>query len=247
MLVEIIGREFDVPTVEAVPAPVRDDVARFETFVGGVAEEPALAAAVDADDGFWDGHGVTVPRSRHTGGMRVVAGTARGRRLVVPDGDHTRPTGDRVRESVFNSLYSLGAVEGARVIDLFAGSGALGIEALSRGAAHCTFVENDRRALAALRDNIETLGFGETAQVVAADGPGFLRNDVQFDLFLLDPPYAFDDWEALLDQVFEADVVIESDREIDIPERWESHRVRRYGSTVVTLATAPQATEKPAT
>jgi hypothetical protein len=72
VLVEIIGREFDVPTVEAVPAPVRDDVARFETFVGGVAEEPALAAAVDADDGFWDGHGVTVPRSRHTGACALL-------------------------------------------------------------------------------------------------------------------------------------------------------------------------------
>ena len=73
--------------------------------------------------------------------MRVVAGTARGRRLVAPAGRDTRPTSDRVRESIFNALHSLGAVEGATVVDLFAGSGALGIEALSRGAAHCTFVE----------------------------------------------------------------------------------------------------------
>ena len=76
--------------------------------------------------------------------IRVVAGSAKGRRLEAPVGDITRPTPNRVREAVFNSLYSLGAIEGARVVDLFAGTGALGIEALSRGAAEATFVEHDR-------------------------------------------------------------------------------------------------------
>ncbi|MEQ8840424.1 MAG: 16S rRNA (guanine(966)-N(2))-methyltransferase RsmD [Acidimicrobiales bacterium] len=184
----------------------------------------------------------TVPRTRQTGGMRVVAGSARGRRILVPDGDGTRPTADRVREAMFNSLYSLGVLDDVRVIDVFAGSGALGLEALSRGAAHCTFVENDRRALDALRTNLDTLGFLDAATVVAGDGPSVLRQQGDIDLVLLDPPYAFDAWDELLatvaERLPEAMVVIESDREIDLPTGWETHRARRYGSTVVTLASA---------
>jgi len=142
---------------------------------------------------------------------------------------------------MFNSLYSLGVGEDARVIDVFAGSGALGIEALSRGAAHCTFVENERRALDALRENLATLGFDDVATVVAGDGPTALRQVGEVDLVLLDPPYAFDEWPNLLAMIDGAVVAIESDREIDLPERWETHRARRYGSTVVTLATAGSA------
>ena len=82
--------------------------------------------------------------------MRIVAGTAGGRKLVVPQGETTRPTSERVREAIFNSLYSLDAIDGADVLDLFAGSGALGLEALSRGAAHATLVETDRNALNAI-------------------------------------------------------------------------------------------------
>jgi 16S rRNA (guanine966-N2)-methyltransferase len=142
---------------------------------------------------------------------------------------------------MFNSLYSLGVVEGARAIDVFAGSGALGIEALSRGAEHCTFVENDRRALDALRGNLETLDFLDESNVIAGDGPTALRVGDGYDLVLLDPPYAFDEWDSLLELIHDAVVVIESDREIDLPEGWETHRARRYGSTVVTLATAGSA------
>src|SRR5829696_7781962 len=89
--------------------------------------------------------------------VRVVAGELRGRRIVAPPGATTRPTSDRVREAVFNALGSLGVVDGAAVADLYAGSGAMGIEALSRGAASCTFVERDRDALRALRENIDSL------------------------------------------------------------------------------------------
>ena len=173
--------------------------------------------------------------------MRVIAGSARGRRLTVPEGEGTRPTADRVREATFNALYSLGAIDGARVIDVFAGSGALGIEALSRGAAHCTFVENDRRALEALRTNIDTLGFGDRASVIAGDGPGELRRHDDADLVLLDPPYSFDDWSELLPRIHDAVVVIESDRPIEPPDGWQTHRARRYGTTVVTLAIAGSA------
>ena len=91
-------------------------------------------------------------------GMRVVAGELRGRRINAPLGKKTRPTTDKAREATFNALGSLGVVVGARVVDAFAGSGALGIEALSRGAEHCTFIERDREALEVLGENLETLG-----------------------------------------------------------------------------------------
>jgi len=189
---------------------------------------------------------VTVPGWGQTGQMRVISGSARGRKLVVPKGDLTRPTGDRVREAIFNSLFSLAAIEGATVLDLFAGSGALGIEALSRGAAHATFVENDRQALSAIRTNLESLGFEGNATVVAGDALNYLARGEGWDLLLLDPPYGFDRWDELVALVHDAEVVFESDREIELPEGWSTHRVRRYGGTVVTLATAPATSESPA-
>jgi len=101
--------------------------------------------------------------------MRVVGGELRGRRIDAPEGDSTRPTTDKVREAIFNALGSLGALDEARVVDLFAGSGALGIEALSRGAGWCSFVENDRRALGVLRGNITSLGLAERSSVLTVD------------------------------------------------------------------------------
>src|SRR6476469_10823502 len=95
-------------------------------------------------------------RTLGSAAMRVVAGSAGGLRLGAPEGHVTRPTSDRAREATFNSLGSLGVVEGATVLDLFAGSGAMGIEALSRDAAHATFVDNDERARTAIRDNLDT-------------------------------------------------------------------------------------------
>src|SRR5947207_548827 len=102
--------------------------------------------------------------------MRVVGGMAGGRRLRSPAGRSIRPTSDRVREAVFNVLTSLGEVEGATVVDLFAGTGALGIEALSRGAAHATFVDRDPVAVATIRDNLAAVGLaGASSEVVRAD------------------------------------------------------------------------------
>src|SRR5680860_729985 len=98
--------------------------------------------------------------------MRVVAGSARGRILRSPEGDATRPTSDRVREAVFNALFSRGPLAGLRVADLYAGSGALGIEAISRGATDVWFVESDRAAVAVIEDNLDTLGFRDVATVV---------------------------------------------------------------------------------
>src|SRR6476659_4433754 len=138
-----------------------------------------------------------VARPAHTGPMRVVAGTAKGRRLVAPAGRDTRPTGDRVRESIFNALHSLGAVDGATVLDLFAGSGALGVEALSRGARHCTFVEPAAPALAAIRQNVTTAGVARRATVEARTAESYLAaGPPAVDLDLCDPPYAFADWSG---------------------------------------------------
>jgi 16S rRNA (guanine966-N2)-methyltransferase len=117
----------------------------------------------------------------------VVAGQYRGRRLAAPRGTSVRPTSDRVREALFSIL---GDIEGLRVLDLFAGSGALGIEALSRGAASATLVENDRRALDAIRANVEPLP-GAAAEVVKADALAWLRDGRgPYDLVFLDPPYS---------------------------------------------------------
>jgi 16S rRNA (guanine966-N2)-methyltransferase len=120
--------------------------------------------------------------------MRIIAGQWRGRPIVAPKGDATRPTADRTRETLFSMLVSrLGSFEGLRVADLFAGSGALGLEALSRGAAHCTFVEQDRPALDALRINIAKLG--ATAEVRAQSVMALGAATLPYDLILMDPPY----------------------------------------------------------
>ena len=175
------------------------------------------------------------------GALRVVTGDLRGRRFDVPGGDATRPTGDRVREATFGALGSLGAIDGARVLDAFAGSGALGIEALSRGAAHVTFAETDRAALDVLRTNLTTLDLRDRSTVAPVDGVRASASGGPWDLVLLDPPYAFERWDDLLDGVAAAlapdgVVVVESDREVALPAGLATVRVRRYGSTVVAIA-----------
>ncbi|NLA37305.1 MAG: 16S rRNA (guanine(966)-N(2))-methyltransferase RsmD [Actinobacteria bacterium] len=171
--------------------------------------------------------------------MRVVAGSARGRRLEAPAGSGTRPTSDRVREAVFNALSSLDALVDADVLDGFAGSGAMGIEALSRGARHVTFVESDRRAAQVIHHNLETCGFTNRATVVTQPLERFLASGGtgrHWHLVILDPPYAHDDWDTVTASL-DADVlVIESDRAIPLTDRWDVVRDRTYGSTVVRIA-----------
>lgn len=122
--------------------------------------------------------------------MRIIAGEWRGRKLVAPKGDTTRPTADRTRETLFSMLMSrLGSFEELSVADLFAGSGALGLEALSRGAAQCLFVENDANALKALRANIQTLGARERCDVRAASVLSLGPAKAPLDLIVMDPPY----------------------------------------------------------
>jgi len=127
--------------------------------------------------------------------MRIIAGSARGRRLEAPPGRDTRPTLDRVRENLFNILQP--RIAEARVLDLFAGSGALSLEALSRGAALAVLGDRDRGALAAERKNIEALGFQDRARVIPGDwrrtAALLQREGARFDLIFLDPPYAMRD------------------------------------------------------
>jgi 16S rRNA (guanine966-N2)-methyltransferase len=166
--------------------------------------------------------------------MRVVAGDMRGRKIEAPPGNDTRPTTDKVREAVFNALGSLDLIRDAVVVDLYAGSGALGIEALSRGAATCTFVERDRTALRTLRANIEHLGIERRSKVVAGDALVQARG-LPADVVLADPPYGFDSWPALLQAVTADFVVAEADREVEPPDGWRSIRAKRYGRTWVTF------------
>lgn len=168
--------------------------------------------------------------------MRVVAGTLRGRLFEGPPGLDTRPTTDKVREATFNALGSLDLVRDATVADLFAGSGGLGIEALSRGAAHVTFVERDRAVLRVLRDNVRSLGLEDRSKVVAGDAMA-LVGGLEVDLVLADPPYDFERWPELLAATRGAFLVAESGRpldDLDAPD-WEATRSKRYGRTWVTF------------
>lgn len=122
--------------------------------------------------------------------MRIIAGEWRGRKLVAPKGDGTRPTADRTRETLFSMLTSrLGTFEDLSVVDLFAGSGALGLEALSRGAAHCLFVEQDKPALDAIRTNIASLDARARSTVSAGSVMALFPAKAPHDLILADPPY----------------------------------------------------------
>lgn len=183
--------------------------------------------------------------------VRIVAGVAGGRRLAVPP-HGTRPTSDRVREAVFSAVQARRSLNGARVLDLYAGSGALGLEALSRGAEHARFVESDRRAAAVLRRNIETLGL-PGAQVTIGVVQAVLHGDPgePYDVILADPPYGLD--EVALADVLSALVcggwlapaallVVERPSKAPMPT-WPDGvfalTYRRYGDTTVYYGCAP--------
>ncbi|MCW2714062.1 MAG: methyltransferase [Frankiales bacterium] len=172
---------------------------------------------------------------------RVIAGVAKGRRLQVPSGTTTRPTSDRAREGLFSSLLSLLDVEGARVLDLYAGSGALGLEAVSRGAASATLVEADPDAVAVLRANASLLGAPGT-HVVAQPVERFLAVDPEprYDLALVDPPYDVDVEPVLVALLPwlapEAVVAVERrsrGRALEWPDGYEQVRSRRYGEATL--------------
>ncbi len=179
--------------------------------------------------------------------MRVIGGRSRGRRLPAKLPKSIRPTSDRVRESIFDILGSQGGVVDLRVVDLFCGSGALGVEALSRGAASATFVDLDPDALAAVQQNLDAVGLADAdVTLVRAALPGWLLGPTaatatattarSFDLALCDPPYDFADWPALLEALDAELVVMESSSPIALPDTWVVARERRYGGTLITVA-----------
>lgn len=181
-----------------------------------------------------------MPRRR--GELRIIAGTLRGRRLRAPDGPATRPTSDRVREALFDLIGPV--PEGCRVLDLYAGSGALGMEAMSRGAGRTVFVERDPRARRVIQENLAALGLAERARVEggdAASAAAFAGGP--FDLVLADPPYGEADPGALLARAAaalapEGILAVEQAAGGRLPEPPETLALwkdRRYGSTRLTL------------
>lgn len=179
--------------------------------------------------------------------MRVIGGSARGRRLAAFAGRNIRPTSDRVREALFSILYSRrGVLSDCRVLDLFAGSGALGIETLSRGAAHAWFVDNSRDSVAILRENLERCGFSARATVVTQDiekALPTLAGAGPFDVIFADPPYGRDHAATLLERIdrhgllgSEGLLCLETAVADPVPSqtgRLSLLDQRRYGSTVI--------------
>ncbi|MEV4755261.1 16S rRNA (guanine(966)-N(2))-methyltransferase RsmD [Micromonospora sp. NPDC049559] len=186
---------------------------------------------------------------------RIVAGTLGGRRIAAPPGERTRPTSDRVREALFSALDAMVEIDGARFLDLYAGSGAVGLEALSRGAGHVLLVESDPRAARVVRENIAALRaapaarlvVGKVAQVLGAGAAGeaYAPAGEPYDVVFADPPYAVPDEEiaamlaALVDGGWlAADAVVVVERSsrtgpVDWVQGITAERSRRYGETTL--------------
>ncbi|HET9888156.1 MAG TPA: 16S rRNA (guanine(966)-N(2))-methyltransferase RsmD, partial [bacterium] len=171
----------------------------------------------------------------------MIAGALRGRKISAPPGRVTRPTLDRVRESLFNLLGKI--QESASVLDLFAGTGALGIEALSRGAAHATFVEKDRAALVVLRENLAALDLVASSTVIPVDALLAFTPEPRFHIVFVDPPYGMEIARAALAiaarsvapggiLAFESNA---KDPELEAPAHFTIWKSRRYGGTRITL------------
>ncbi len=177
--------------------------------------------------------------------MRVIAGTARGTKLQAPKGMQVRPTADRVKEALFSILGP--RIPGACFIDLYAGSGAIGIEALSRGADFCVFVDNKRTNIALINENIAKTGFSSRARLICADAAKTIATlaseNVQADLLFMDPPYNFSDLVTLVDSVLKQNIVADSGLVIaehafsnrQWAEQFSSIRQKKYGDTCLTF------------
>ncbi|MDD6089414.1 MAG: 16S rRNA (guanine(966)-N(2))-methyltransferase RsmD [Clostridiales bacterium] len=173
--------------------------------------------------------------------MRVITGTARGRRLKTPENSDIRPTTDNVKESVFNIIQF--DIEGRRVLDLFAGTGQLGIECLSRGAAEAVFIDDSREAVRIVKDNLKACGF--SAPVLQQDALSYLRSCGRFDLIFVDPPYDANLYEPVLETINSVDILsdggiilCESRRERYMPDMKAPYLKRRdynYGRVKLTV------------
>lgn len=175
--------------------------------------------------------------------MRVITGSARGRKLKELDGCETRPTTDRVKEGIFNIIQF--DIEGRKILDLFAGTGQLGIEALSRGAASAVFIDQRREAAALVKENLKLTGFEQNSRVICTDAAAFLSSAKEkFDLIFVDPPYAANLWKNTLDTISQFDIlsnhgiiVCESPVSREMPPvdpPYFQRRVYRYGKIKIT-------------
>ena len=179
--------------------------------------------------------------------MRVITGSARGRKLKTPENYDIRPTTDNVKESVFNIIQF--DIEGRRVLDLFAGTGQLGIECLSRGASSAVFVDQSREAVKIVKDNLKACGL--TGTVVQADAMSFLRTCGKFDIIFVDPPFDSDLYESVLNTVNSIDIlsdggiiICESRRERALPEMTAPYKKRKeytYGKVKLCIYTKENA------
>ncbi|MFQ6098742.1 MAG: 16S rRNA (guanine(966)-N(2))-methyltransferase RsmD [Armatimonadota bacterium] len=181
--------------------------------------------------------------------MRVIGGTAKGTRLLVPKGADVRPTSDAMRETLFQMLCDM--VPGARVLDLFAGSGAVGIEALSRGASHCLFVDKSRRCIETITRNLEACRLRETAKVRKADVRRVLHEleeDEPYDVAFADPPYGWPGLVRLVEGLVverrgvsdSGIVIVQHRRNVEWPPRLMPSRAKRFGDTMLTFFAPPE-------
>jgi 16S rRNA (guanine966-N2)-methyltransferase len=179
--------------------------------------------------------------------MRIIAGQARSRTLFAPKGRDTRPTLDFVRESLFNIIQRY--VPDASVLDLFAGSGALALEALSRGAKQAVLADQSRRAIECIRRNVNTLGFAEDADILQGSWGGVLERLTQagrrFDLVFLDPPYSLTQYPEIMETLSRhkllqsgALIIIEHQKDVcfNLPQNFVPKDCRTYGDTAITMA-----------
>ena len=179
--------------------------------------------------------------------MRIITGLARGKRLQTPSGLHTRPTTDRVKESLFNIIQW--DIEGRKVLDLFGGSGQLGLEALSRGAASCVIVDGDRNAQKAIEANIKNCGFEKACQLIRGDSFHFLQRQKKdsYHLIFLDPPYGGELLNRALEAICRIDILTEGgiivcesgveDVLTPVPAPYRVTKQTTYGHTVLTIIT----------
>ena len=174
--------------------------------------------------------------------MRVITGTARGRKLVTPEGLEVRPTSDMAKEAIFSSIQY--EVENCEMLDLFAGSGQMGVEALSRGARSVTFIDSDPKSIAAVKTNLKNCGFMEKSKVALMDSLSYIKNTTAaFDIAFLDPPYGKEIIDAVLPFVAEkmkpyGVIICETERKEELPKEAGDFEIRkeyRYGKAKVTV------------
>jgi 16S rRNA (guanine(966)-N(2))-methyltransferase RsmD len=178
--------------------------------------------------------------------MRIIAGRFRSRSLQAPKGHLTRPTLDRTRESLFNMVLSRMDLGGARVLDLFAGTGSLGLEAISRGAAHVTFVETDAKVVRVLEANVAALGVEDETYVLRGDAVAYLERHrgPAYDLILVDPPYRLEQLPEMpalaLGHLTPGGLLsVEHDKTLSFDDHPRLETSRKYGRTIVSLFSAP--------